>query len=351
MARMEPGISLYSRKVLITPKSKQLLPEWLRFVKGVVDSEDIPLNISRENMQDSALIAKMNNVLTKKLISFFSDNAKKDPTRYIDFYNEFSTFIKEGVCTDFVNKEKIARLLRYQTSLEEEDNSQAKQQSLDDYVSRMKIGQKAIYYLCAPNRDSALESPYMETFKKNGTEVLFLYQPIDEFVMKNLQQFNGRKLLSVESSEASKEHDDKKDTESSPIGDDLVKYFSNALAAKVSHVSVTDRLVDSPAVIVDHDSSHYRKMMAMMEQKNLSMPKQKLEINPNHDIMKKLHQLHDNEPEVAQLVADQIFDNALIAADILDNPRTMLPRLNSLIEQCMDVKGATQEDSEAKDSA
>jgi len=343
MARMEPGVSLYSRKVLITPKSKKLLPEWLRFVKGVVDSEDIPLNISRENMQDSALINKINNVLTKKLISFFADEAKKDPTKYEEFHNEFSTFLKEGVCTDYVNKEKIARLLRFQTSLEKDEgaNDKVKMQSLDDYVSRMKIGQKAIYYLCAPNREMALGSPYMETFKKNGTEVLLLYQPIDEFVMKNLMEFNGRKLLSVESSEASKEHDDKKELPKSPIGDDLVQYLSNALASKVSSVSVTNRLVDSPAVIVDHDSAHYRKMMQMMEQKKMALPKQKLEINPHHPIMKQLHSVQGGQPEIAQLVAEQIFDNALIAADVLDNPRSMLPRLNTILKKCMEGGGAT----------
>jgi TNF receptor-associated protein 1 len=200
----------------------------------------------------------------------------------------------------------------------------------------MKMGQKAIYYLCAPSRESAMSSPYMETFTKNGTEVLFLYQPIDEFVMKNLASFNGRKLVSVESSEASSEHDDKKDKPSSPLGDDLVKYFSNALASRVSHVSTTDRLVDSPAVIVDHESAHYRRMMKMMEQKELGMSKQKLEINPEHDIMKRLHQIKETKPEVAQLVADQIYDNAMLAADIHDNPREMLPRLNTLLSQAME---------------
>ncbi len=335
MARMEPGVSLYSRKVLITPKSKLLLPEWLRFVKGVVDSEDIPLNISRENMQDSALIRRMNNVLTKKMISYFADEAKRDPEKYLSFYNEFDTFLKEGVCTDYVNKEKIARLLRYQTSLDQE--GLAKQQSLDDYVSRMAVGQKAIYYLCAPNRDSALSSPYMETFKKNGTEVLFLYQPIDEFVMKNLGQFNGRKLLSIESSQAEAEHDDLQDKQKNPIADNLVQYFSNALASRVSQVTATERLVDSPAVIVDHESAHYRRMMKMMEQKDLAMPKQKLQINPEHEIMIKLHAIRNDSPEVAQLVADQIFDNALIAADILDNPRDMIPRLNKILSTSMDT--------------
>ncbi|GAB5367305.1 hypothetical protein AAMO2058_001219000 [Amorphochlora amoebiformis] len=335
MSRLEPGVSLYCRKVLITPKSKKLLPEWLRFIKGVVDSEDIPLNISRENMQDSALIAKMNNVLTKKLISFFAEKAKKDPSAYLEFFEEYKVFLKEGVVTDFVNKEKIARLLRYQTSIEQDENGTAKMQSLDDYVSRMKIGQKAIYYLCAPNRESALQSPYMETFKKNETEVLFLYQPLDEYVMKNLQNFNGRKLVSIESSEASKEHEKKDGNPSSEVGDALLKYFSNALASKVSQVNVTDRLHDSPAVIVDHDSASHRQLLMMTEQRKIDLPKQKLEINPDHPIMTKLYDIHEKEPVVAQLVADQVFDNALIAADILDNPRDMLPRLNSILETCM----------------
>jgi TNF receptor-associated protein 1 len=169
MGRSEPGVSLYCRKVLIQHKSTLILPEWLRFVKGVVDSEDIPLNISRENMQDSGLIKRMNTVLTKRVIKFLVDQAKADRPKYLTFWKEFGNFIKEGVCSDFTHKGDVAQLLRFDTSMGE-----ATEQSLDDYVSRMPVDQEQIYYLCAPNREFALASPYFESFDKDGIEVLIL---------------------------------------------------------------------------------------------------------------------------------------------------------------------------------
>lgn len=160
--------------------------------------------------------------------------------------------------------------------------------------------------------------------------------------MKNMMNFNNRKLLSIESSEASHEHDDKKERPESLIAKDLIQFFSNALASRVTEVKVTDRLHDSPAVIVDHDS-RYNRMISLLEQKQMPVQKQKLQINPHHPMMERLHSIKDKQPEVAQLVADQIFDNAMIAADMLDNPRTMLPRLNNLLTQCMAEAGGEQE--------
>jgi TNF receptor-associated protein 1 len=184
MGRMEPGVSLYSRKVLIDNKPENLLPEWLRFVKGVVDSEDLPLNISRESMQDSALIQKIGSVLTRRFLRHLEDESKKDAKKYNEFFLEFGHFLKEGVVTDFNNKANIAKLLRFESS------SRAKEEdvlsSFDDYISRCPVEQNTIYYLCAPSRELAEASPYYEIFKRNKTEVLFLYTPIDEFVMGNL---------------------------------------------------------------------------------------------------------------------------------------------------------------------
>jgi len=332
MGRSDPGVSLYCRKVLIQPKSKAILPDWLRFVKGVVDSEDLPLNISRENMQDSALISRMNNVLTKKIIKFLADMSKTDTAKYIQFYNEFANFIKEGVCSDFTHKADIAQLLRFDTSLGEKQLS-----SLDDYISRMPIEQKDIYYLCAPSRNFALSSPYFEHFDKEGIEVLFLYSNIDDFVMKNLDKYNKRQLVSIESANVKKKEDSKEtkaeDPDQKANTEKLVNFFQETLKDKVMSVKATDRLSNSPAIVVDHESGAVRKMMKYVDAAGANeLAKQKLEINPKHPTLVNLLKVKDTKPELAKMIAEQIFDNALIAADILDNPRTMLARLNKILE-------------------
>jgi len=237
MGRSDPGVSLYCRKVLIQPKCKLVLPDWLRFVKGVVDSEDIPLNISRENMQDSQLIQRINNVLTKKIIKYLADQSKQDPEKYGIFWKEFGQFFKEGVCGDFVHKADIAQLLRFDTSLGENQEC-----SLDDYISRMPLDQKNIYYLSAPNRNFALSSPYFEQFDKSGTEVLFLYHAVDDFVMKTLEKYNKRPLVSIESADVKKSAEETKADEKLDDAEkekrrvhseDVVNFFTDILKDKV----------------------------------------------------------------------------------------------------------------------
>jgi len=333
----DPGVSLYCRKVLIQHKCKTILPEWLRFVKGVVDSEDIPLNISRENMQDSALITRMNNVLTKRVVKFLAQMAKEDAAKYQKFWVEFGNFMKEGICSDFVHKAEIAQLLRFDSSLGETQEC-----SLDDYISRMPVEQDQIYYLCAPNRTFALSSPYFESFDKDGIEVLFLYSNIDDFVMKNLERYNKRTLVSIESAnvktnkkeEAKEEKSEEEQKQNDTDSANLVDFFKVALEDRVVSVKATDRLSNSPAIVVDHQSAAVRKMMAYVDAKGAAeLPKQKLEINPAHPTMVKLLKMKDSNSKLATLVAEQVFDNALIAADILDNPRTMLARLNKILEE------------------
>jgi len=329
MGRLDPGVALYSRKVLIEDQCKQLLPDWLRFVKGVVDSEDIPLNISRENMQDSALINRMRTVLTKKAIRHLASEAKKDSEKYHVWFTEFGNFMKEGVCTDFSNKNEIAKILRFDSS-----SAQDEFISLDEYVSRMPPSQKNIYYLNAPSRDVALVSPYYECFEKEGIEVLFLYSTIDDFVMKNLGKYNKRTLMSAESGAVDfLDKDKKEDVDQEP----LLDFFTKALGDKVQSVKVTNRPINSPAIIVDHESSSYRKMLQYVNDSSAQagaaqVAKQKLEINPEHNVCKKLISLKDSNPDMAHLIVEQVFDNALMAADILDKPQMMLDRLNKILE-------------------
>jgi HSP90 family molecular chaperone len=329
MGRLEPGVGLYSRKVLIMPKCKNILPDWLRFVKGVVDSEDLPLNISRENMQDSGLITRMNNILTKKIIRFLDTESRKDTAMYNTWFDEFGHFIKEGVCTDFTHKDDAAKLLRFDSSVELDADSKSTYTSLDDYIARMPVEQMHIYYLSAPNRAFAESSPYYEHFAEKGTEVLFLYQPIDDFTMKSLGTYQKRKLVSIESTESH----EKKGDEATEDPQEMLDYVQETLSDRVSAVTASTRLVSSPAIVVDHESAAVRRMMKEVNTGgvNVDLPKQKLEINPTHPILKNAFMLKDSNPHLSKLVLQQVYDNALIAADILDNPRTMLNRINEIL--------------------
>ena len=372
MGRMEPGVSLYSRKVLISAKSKLVLPDWLRWVKGVVDSEDLPLNISRENMQDTRLLKRINSILSKKIIKYLDDEASKDRSKYSTFYTEYANFIKEGVCTDYEHRKDIARLLRFDSSIGRQQTTGVKEHfpssndndrvlvSLDDYVSRMGAGQKSIFYLSAPNRSFALSSPYYESYKAKGAEVLFCYSAIDEFVMKNLTEYNGRKILSVDSEEAAAEEREKDDsTEASKAAGELsvddekllLGYVEAVLKEKVSSVTASKRVMSSPAIIVHSESSAMRRMLKHVEQRedeagSAPIAKQKLELNGRHPIMQRLAarlRAHGGgstgDDAVSRLVVEQLFDNACVVADLMDNPRVMVGRLNELMMRALDGQG------------
>jgi len=337
---MEPGVNLFSKKVLIQARAKGLLPDYLRFIKGVVDSEDIPLNLSREHLQDSALIRRISNVLTKRILKWLDEESKKNPEKYIEFWDEFGSFIREGVCTDFSFKEDLAKLLRFDSS-----NQKDKLTSLEEYNSRMDQEQKEIFYLSVPNRQLAESSPYYEAFKAKKKEVLFLYNQLDDFVMTNLAEYSGKKLVSIESAkakEALKADKSKEETTgklSKEEVKEIAKWMKDILTGKVSSVTESDRLVDSPALIVDHESASMRRMMKYVDPQRIpELPKQQLEINPKHPVIKGLNVLRTTDAELAKLIAEQVFDNALAAAGLLDDPRIMVPRLNSLLESAINSK-------------
>eukprot|EP00026_Physarum_polycephalum_P003159 Phypoly_transcript_03168.p1 GENE.Phypoly_transcript_03168~~Phypoly_transcript_03168.p1 ORF type:complete len:678 (+),score=120.90 Phypoly_transcript_03168:43-2076(+) len=304
MGRLEPGVSLYSRKVLIQAKAKGLLPDWLRFVKGVVDSEDIPLNLSREHMQDSTLITKLNSVLTKRILKFLEEESKKDPEAYQKWWAEFGNFLKEGLCTDFKWKAEIGRCLRFESS----ETESGKQTSLEDYVSRMKEGQREIYYLCVPGRQLAEASPYYEGFKAKGWEVLFLYASLDDFVMTNLGEFNGKKIVSIESTRVELDTEADKATQlTEQQVDELCSWMKDTLASRVTIVRETKRLHKSPAIITDHETASYRRMMRHMDSTKMpELPKQQLEINASHPLIKSLHHQRATHPLMAKEVAEQV---------------------------------------------
>ncbi len=334
MARLEPSVSLYCRKVLIDSAPKDLLPEWLRFLKGVVDSEDLPLNISRETMQDKALLDKLGKVITKRFLKFLDEESKNRAEDYDKFYAEFGIFLKEGAALDFTHKDQLVKLLRFESSLTEK----GKTTSLADYVSRLKDGQTEIYYLIGANRETIENGPYLEGFKSRGLEVLFCYEPVDEYVMNNVREFDGKKLIAadhgdVKLPDAPKPEGGLSDDEVKSLGE----WLKETLGETVTEVKASDRLVDSPALATNADkfmTPQMRRMMKAMNKDGGDAPvKVSLEINPRHAVIQRLAAARTESPEKAKLVAEQILDNALISAGLLEDATSMVKRLYKLLEQ------------------
>jgi molecular chaperone HtpG len=340
MGRTESSVNLYCKKVLIQDRAKGLFPDWLRFLRGVVDSEDLPLNISRETMQDTSLMQKLNKVLTSRFLKFLDETAEKDAPLYEKFYAEYSRCIKEGVATDFTHRDALGKLLRYESSTTEK----GKLTGLADYVKRMPSDQKEIFYLLAPNRETAEGSPYYEVFQSRGYEVLFLADPWDEFVMEHLHEFDGKPLRAAEKAElditppAAVEG-----SLSDAEAEALAKWLKEKLADRVGAVRVSKRLVNSPAVVVESDrtltSSMRRILKAVQKDKEAPEAKQDLELNPRHTVIVRLDKMRQTDEALATKVAEQVHDNARVAAGLLDDPRAMLKRLNELLEQVLTAKG------------
>ena len=330
MGQMDPGVALYCRRVMIDPHPKGLLPDWLRFVKGVIDSDDLPLNISRETMQDSALIRKLNDVITKRLLKFLDSTALEDAEKYDEFYRKFSRFLKEGVATDYTHRDAIAKLLRFESSMTEK----GKLTSFAEYVSRAKDGQEEIYYQIAPSREAVESGPYLEGFKARGLEVIYFHEPIDEYVCEAVREFSGKKLVAVDSANVKLEDVvneakalDEADTEA------LCKWLAEVGGDLVEEVRASKRLVESPAAALTPDQAASAQMRAMMRAMNQDAPPAKviLEINPRHDLIHKLSAASKSQPETATLVARQMLDNALISAGLMEDPREMVQRMYALM--------------------
>ena len=336
MGRIDSEVNLYCRKVLIQAKAKGLFPDWLRFLKGVVDSEDLPLNISRETMQDTTLMQKLNKVLTSRFLKFLDEQSEKEPESYVKFYAEYQRFLKEGVVTDFTHKEALGKLLRFESSTLEK----GKLTSLADYVKRMPSDQKEIYCLLTPNRGAAEASPYFEVFRERKFEVLFLYDAWDEFVIEHLHTFEGKPIKLAEKADLDLSETKKDGALSDDAAKSLSEWIKQTLGDKVGEVRVSKRLVDSPAVVVDADkfmTASMRRMMKAMKQD--SMPEapvtHDLEINPSHPLITRLEAIRQKDGALATSVAEQVLDNARVAAGLLEDPRAMLTRLNQLLERVL----------------
>jgi molecular chaperone HtpG len=332
-SRLEPSVSLYCRKVMIDAKPKDILPEWLRFLKGVVDSEDLPLNISRETMQDKSLLEKLNKVITKRFLKFLDEESRNRADGYAEFYQEFGHFLKEGAALDFTHKDQLTKLLRFESSLTEK----GKTTSLADYISRMGSEQKEIFYLVGPNRAAIESGPYLEGFKARNLEVIFCYEAVDEYVMNNVREFETKKLTAADHADVKLA--DLPKPEGALSEDDtkaLASWLKETLGERVAEVKSSDRLVDSPVLALNADkftSPHMRRMMKAMNKDGADSPlRVNLEFNPRHVVIKRLSDTRTANPERAKLVAEQLLDNSLIAAGLLDDPTTMVARLNKLLE-------------------
>ncbi len=337
MWRTECKVALHCRKVLIDPEPKSLFPEWLRFLRGVVDSTDLPLNVSRETMQDNALIHKLNSVLTKRFLKFLAETSKKEPDSYLEFWKEFGLLIKEGAATDFDHREAIAKLLRFESSILEPGELTG----LEDYVTRMPKEQKEILFLFGRNREAIESGPYLEALKARNLEVLILTEPVDEYVMQSVREFDEKKLLSADSEDLKLEKlDDEPEGEriSKKALKGLCKWMKETLGERVTDVEEGERLLDSPVCVVGGDAMggpSARRVMKLMQGTDAAMPPPsvKLQINPRHPIFKGLSELRESNAETAGLIANQLLDNALASADLLEDPREMISRNFQALEK------------------
>lgn len=327
------GIKLYIKRVFIMDDAEKLLPNYLRFIRGIIDSQNLPLNVSREILQSSKDIDAIRTGATKKILSLIEDIMKNDPEKFAKFITEFGQVLKEGMVEDFSNKDRIAKILRF-ASTHNDDN--LKTVSLDDYISRMKDGQEKIYYITAESYLAAKNSPHLEIFKQKGIEVLLLSERIDEWMVGYLTEYEKKSLVSVAKGDLDlgslAEDDVKKDQAESADNSPMLEKIKIALGDKIKEVKVTNRLTESPSCLVVDTNALSLQMEKLMRQAGQSTPEQKptLEINPHHKIIQKLNLCVDQS--TINDLSMVILEQAQLAEGIsLDDPVGFVKRMNSFI--------------------
>ena len=328
------GVKLYAKRIFIMEANEKLIPQYLRFMKGVIDSSDLPLNVSREILQDSKALESIRSGTVKKTLTALEDMAKKKPDDFKKFWSEFGLVLKEGPAEDFANREKIAGLLRFASTFDESD---AQSVSLADYISRMKPEQEVIYYITADSFLAAKNSPHLEIFKKKKIEVLLLGDRVDEWLMSNLPEVSGKKFQSIAKGdldlgklEDESEKVAKKDIEEK--SKTLVEKVAKSLGDKIKEVKVTHRLTDSPACLVvgENDISGNLERILKAAGQNTPDIKPVLEINPEHALIKKLSA--ETDGKVFDEYSSVVFDQALISeGGQLEDPVGFVKRINELL--------------------
>ncbi len=329
------GIKLYVRRVFIMDDADQLTPTYLRFVRGVVDSNDLPLNISREILQHSTDVEAIRSAAVKRILSLLEDLAENQTDKYATFWKEFGRVLKEGVGTDPTNRDRIAKLLRFSSTHDDSDDQTV---GLTDYVGRIQEGQDAIYYISAESFAAARNSPHLEIFRKKGIEVLLLHDRVDEWVVSHLTEFEGKKLASAAAGDLdlgkmSAETETDTDTSTTPDADyePLVERMQKALGDKAQQVRVSRRLTDSPACLVS-DHGMNRNLERMLKEAGQPVPPNRpvMEINPDHPIVERLKE--ETDDQTFSSWTQILFDQALLAeGSQLDDPAGFVKRLNELM--------------------
>ncbi len=331
---MQRGLKLYVQRVFIMDEAEQFLPSYLRFVKGVVDSNDLSLNVSREILQQDPQVDAMRSALTKRVLDMLGKLAKKEPEQYASFWREFGQVLKEGPAEDYSNREKIADLLRFSTTHTDQPDQD---QSLKAYVERMGEGQDKIYYVAAESFNAAKNSPHLEIFRKKGIEVLLLSERVDEWLMSHLRDFDGKPLVDVargalDLGELDSDEEKAEQEQVAEAKKDLVERISKVLEDQVQEVRVTHRLTDSPACLVVGEYDMGAQMQRILKAAGQEVPESKpiFEINPTHPLLERLDQLAD-EDRFADL-SKVLFDQALLAeGGQLEDPGSYVQRLNKLL--------------------
>lgn len=344
MPEKNKGVHLYVRRVFITDKCENLLPDYLRFVKGVVDSSDLPLNVSREILQEDVQIRRIQKNLVSKVISTLSETKEKTPDDYLKFYKEFGPVLKEGIHFDHANREKLQELVLFESTATEPGAFV----SLKEYVARMPEGQKEIYYITGTSRATVENSPHLEICRKKGYEVLFLVDPIDEWLVQSLTEYDDKKLksvlagkLEIDTPEEEKAQEEKKKDAEKQYGD-LLGFIKEKLDDKVQEVRLSGRLTDSACCLVADEYGMNANMERILKAMNQDVPESKriLELNPDHPIMKIMQKLFDKDKANAKLddYCELLYDQALLTEG---SPIKDPLRFTRLISELMVAEGET----------
>jgi len=337
--RKDDGLKLYSRKILISEYFKDLLPQYFRFIQGVVDSEDLPLNVSREAIQNNRAAAKLKSTLTHKIATELADLGEKDAAKYAEFWKEFGPFIKEGIATDAGNQSDLAKLLRFKTNRGGDEWV-----SLQQVVDRLKADQTSIYYILGEDLTSVARSPHLDYFRQHDLEVLYLVEPIDSFMIMTLKEFAGKKLQNVDDAALELPKDDKP-IESKVENEDfaqLAARIKTTLGEAITDVRESQLLTDSPCRLVspngeaDRDMQRVRRMLGQ----DYEVPKKIMEINRGHTLIADMAALAKTGANDALLDAciHQLFESSLLLEGLLPNPAAMVPRIQQLMEAAAKIK-------------
>ena len=333
--RKEDGLKLYSRKVLIQEYCKDLLPEYYAFVQGVVDSEDLPLNISRETVQSTKIMGNLKKLVTSKVTSTLKEMAEKNEDQFHKVWEAYNRFFKQGVAIEQNEPEKLYPLLRFRTTANMDTWS-----SLENYIERMKTDQTNIFYIMGNDERSAIHSPHLDVVRAYDYEVLLMTDPLDAFMLVRLKDYQGHPLTNVAAADLEMPEDEEVGEEESTQPEknysDLIERFKTQLGDQVTDVRMTDRLADSPARLVDPEGALDQEIQYVYRflDKDFEIPKKMLELNPRHSIIKRLNELPDDSQMVPLIIA-QIYEDALLIEGLHPDPASMIVRIQELMEAAL----------------